>query len=123
MAENSKRSIPGKKLLLVAALLGIGLWGSVFFFPMNLGNNHTCLYHRMICPRHSLMAETRPADRPLYRHGMSDSMHGQLVNRYVMPFGFLWWGSLGLLAFGVYSIKKISQKSGKEPHAVRHEKY
>lgn len=69
----------------IALLLGIGILGTVFFFPINMNNQYTCLYHRMVSPGHS------------YPHHPID-----ILQEYVTPFGLLWWGSLLLTALGIY---------------------
>ena len=73
-------------------LLSFGVLGGIFFFPMNIENQYTCLYHRLFSPEHS------------YTHS-----HYDLVSHYVAPFGLLWWGSLFLIAFSVYRLKKLAK--------------
>ena len=69
----------------IALIVGIGILGTIFFFPVNIHNQYTCLYHRLVSPEHS------------YSHSIDD-----ILQEYISPFGLLWWGSLLLMAFGIF---------------------
>lgn len=102
-----------KILFFVILTTGIGLLGTIFFFPVNLGKTHTCLYHRIFCPEENAQYSGRPdstmshSKRPQASETVKVKQeHEGLLDFYVIPFGFLWWGSLGILALGILSWKK-----------------
>jgi len=76
--------------IVIVLLLGIGILGAIFFFPMNINNQYTCLYHRLFSPDHS------------YAHA-----YDNIVQHYIASFGFLWWGSLTLIAVSIYALKRL----------------
>lgn len=91
----------------------IGAAGSVFFFPLKLSESHTCICHKMTCPRDTccpkgsvLSTEINKDTNHQVMNKMSQQHHGELVNQYLIPYGFLWWGSLILLVSGIYLLQK-----------------
>ena len=64
-------------------ILLFGLAGLIMFFPFNFKNGQTCMMDRLL-------------NSPLYtRH---DLTYETRLHRYVVPYGLLWWGSIGLTA-------------------------
>ena len=82
----------------IALIVGIGILGTIFFFPVNIHNQYTCLYHRLVSPEHS------------YSHSIDD-----ILQEYISPFGLLWWGSLLLTAFGIYLWRRAAVSRSKPP--------
>ena len=90
---------PDKKFItLILTFLGIGLVGSVMFFPVNMDSQYTCLFHRLVHEGHS------------YAYP-----HDTIVQHYITTFGFLWWGSLILLAGSIYAWKLMLRAQGNPP--------
>jgi len=94
--------------------LGFGIAGTVLFFPVNIHNQYTCLYHRFI-HRHSQkeaigsvpssIFNKRANDNNLEEPGDTSSErldHDTLTRHYVFSFGLLWWASLLLVGFSFY---------------------
>lgn len=86
----------------IALLFGIGILGAVFYFPVNIDNQYTCLFHRLFSPDHS------------YVHS-----HTDIVEHYVTSFGFMWWGSLILLALSIYLWKRLIAVKVNPPQITR----
>lgn len=80
-------------------LIIIGLTGAIFFFPMKLNEGKTCLAQQYIS-----------GHRNEVNHTIMDHDH-QLAQDYIIPYGFIWWSSLGLFSFGLYLTRK---KGGKQ---------
>lgn len=59
---------------------------------MNINNQYTCLYHRLFSADHS------------YAHS---HVYDNIVQHYIASFGFLWWGSLLLIAASIYALKRL----------------
>jgi len=105
-----------KKLwqICLSVLILIGAAGSVIFFPLKLSESHTCVYHKIICPEDTcyqkgsvLSTETSKDMHHQVMDNISLQHHSELINRYLMPFGLLWWGSLILLFSGIYLFKNL----------------
>ena len=112
-----------RKMFIGAVFLVAGLSGTVFFFPVNLNSRYTCLYHRMfadknqaqMAERHTMMSHNHEKNCSENMQKManvemnqseSEVNHAELLNLYILPFGFFWWFSLAILFIGVYMIYK-----------------
>jgi hypothetical protein len=111
-----------KNLIGVLLVLGLGLLGGTLFFPMNMNDRFTCLYHRLFSPDHSYLASTindirveenNVVDMAMHTdqiHRMQreqeEAIHDALLEEYVIPFGILWWASLITFAAGIYWLKR-----------------
>lgn len=106
-----KRRHFNKYTTLILTLLGLGVFGAIFFFPVNINNQYTCLYHRLFYPGHS------------YTHAIGtdvpQTQQEYLLNRYLSPFGLLWWGSLLLTALSIYSLKRQSSLNPINRRSIR----
>lgn len=72
----------------------IGLTGAVFFFPMKFEDGNTCL------AQHYVGGEISGTGHHLMKF---DHGHGHdLAQEYIIPYGLIWWTSLGMLVFGLY---------------------
>lgn len=80
-------------------LLAAGIAGAVLFFPVNIQDQYTCLYHRLFSPEHSYTHSTGV--------DISQTQEEDLLRHYLSPFGLLWWGSLLLTALSIYSLKRL----------------
>lgn len=96
----------GKRNILLL-LLAAGIAGAVLFFPVNINNKYTCLYHRLFSPGHSY-PHAAGAD-------ISQTQKEDLLHRYLSPFGLLWWGSLLLTALSIYSLKRQASLNASKP--------
>lgn len=103
--------------ILIYLLILSGVVGTVLFFPINLGNEHTCLYHRIFSkengihpstPRYSSISGSNnqvSQDRS-QEHLVQQK---QLLDKYVIPYGLSWWGSLGLVGIGLLVIRWLNK--------------
>ncbi len=86
-----------------SVLIGLGLIGTVLFFPISLGDDFTCIFHRLIGDVHH---EENGKDRSLISHTPRSHHftggHNASLNVYIRHFSIFWWGSLGLLSIGLY---------------------
>ena len=72
----------------------IGLAGAVFFFPMKFENGKTCLAQQYVGGEIG-----GPGDNLM----KLDHGHGHdIAQDYIIPYGLIWWTSLGMLVFGLY---------------------
>lgn len=87
------------KYLLLATLL-ISILGVVICFPLKLKSGDTCLLHLILQSGNEAV--------------MSDISNNEeaMLHRYLMPFAFIWWFSLGGMFASIYLLKKKSK--GKE---------
>lgn len=85
-------------VILLAGVFIAALFGAVVFFPVNIGNTYTCLFHRLVVGEaaHSLPTAA-------------------LLDRYIVPFGLLWWSSLFLSALTGYTLLKVRKRYRKRP--------
>jgi hypothetical protein len=114
----------GRKFYL-AALIVTAVLGSVLFFPMNIGGRYTCFYHRIFEASHPVFGANVPAhahsrvqnySEPNKNHNngkeeMNTSLHDSpLLDAYLNSYAFIWWGSVGVLAFCLYIFFKLRRK-------------
>jgi hypothetical protein len=92
---------------MVLMILIIGIFGSFLFFPLRLAKNHTCFCERLF------FSNTVSKDNP-FRYPVdqifSQATNRELIHSYVLPFGLLWWLSIGLAFGGVYYLRKTGNK-------------
>lgn len=85
-----------------------GLLGIIIFFPVNISDTYTCLAHKLTVPSSSIYCEM-PAKAKKSTAITKTSFHEgdkhHLLSRYLIPFAFLWWGSIGLFLFQLKSIR------------------
>lgn len=102
-----------------SVLIVFGIIGTVLFFPISLGDDFTCIFHRLIGDVHQEEnAEERTLISHSSRHHTLSGGHNASLNFYIRHFSVFWWGSLGLLALGVY-FPRIRQLV----HAMRLSRY
>jgi len=89
----------------------LGLSGAVFFFPMKLDEGKTCL------AQHYISVEASRMD-----HIMSDHGH-QLAQKYIIPYGLIWWSSLAMFAFGLYLTRKKGVKENPDTTTMNSESH
>ena len=82
-----------KKYLLIG-LTVLGLIGTVVFFPVNIGNHHTCLFHRFMDDSTYLSGTNMP--------GHSEGEHHLILSAYLKSYAYFWWMSILLFALGIY---------------------
>jgi hypothetical protein len=69
--------------LSLSAMTFFALAGVILFFPINLSNEHTCLLDYIV---HAIV--TASDVRAPHSHP------GELLGRYLVPYGILWWLSI-----------------------------
>ncbi|KAA3616780.1 MAG: hypothetical protein D8M58_17395 [Calditrichaeota bacterium] len=94
---------------IIIALLVLGTLGGLLFFPVQLSDGYTCFYHRIF-----------DADFPVLGHEHSDNLasngdhHGTgMMDVYMGGYAFIWWGSLVLVSFSIYSLKRRNTQRAK----------
>lgn len=92
---------------LIFLLLFISIAGAVLFFPVNIQDQYTCLYHRLFSPGHTFL---HSAGDDISQTGKEDLLH-----RYLSSFGLLWWGSLLLTSLSIYSLKRLASRNASKP--------
>ena len=112
-------------------MLGIGIIGVVFFFPMQINSRYTCLYHRLTQPdNHSVIMQkmsgysgdsltgscdpqsTKIASNQSHtkhERSVTEFHSSELLDRYIHGYAWFWWGSILLLAFTFYLGKQQKQ--------------
>jgi len=92
-----------------------GIAGVVLFFPLNMNNRYTCLYHRLFCRTEPVAAghDQRLEPHTNNHGGMPhQAMQGPQVNalipHYLKHFAFYWWGSLLLAGICLFLSRKKS---------------
>jgi len=96
-------------------LVALGVFGGVLFFPVQLGDDYTCLYHRMVYEHHpgthhyQTGKTTVPALGPSQQdtpaeHQMATEVqmdqHSEPLKFYLRKFAPFWWASLFILFVG-----------------------
>ena len=66
-------------------LIGLGMVGTVFFFPVNFQSRYTCLYHRLIHPNRCVPQQDPSCDRS---KNEEDNQVHSLQNREPAQAGF-----------------------------------
>ena len=108
-----------QKITLTLILVTLGALGTALFFPLQLKESHTCLYHRIFAPEEK---QSEPA-MLIYQSEVSlagtintvASEHYQkLLHRYLVPFGLLWWLSLSFLAVGIFLLKRVGRSANNQ---------
>lgn len=121
------------KNITLLVLLIIGLNGTVLFFPINLDNQFTCLFHRLAFPdhdyRHShdtndqvLQSKETPSGK--YAEQSTSFSTENLHHQYMHTFSYFWWGSLLLVVFSIFALKhqkSISTHFLEQPKLIRPE--
>ncbi len=95
---------------LCVVMIVLGALGIICFFPFNFNSQYTCLFHRLFTEEvhsdgHDHSKNSNSVESEI---GSSDSHDSNLLNRYLVPFGFFWWASIGLFTTGIYLRKKYS---------------
>lgn len=104
----------------------IAAFGTIFFFPMNIGGKYTCFYHRVFNQEHPAVEKFVPAAPQTVsqketaaknssaagqdQEHISSHEHGSvLLEKYLTKYAFFWWGSFGTLALGVYLLYRLKR--------------
>ena len=82
-----------KKNLLIGLII-MGCLGTILFFPVNINNHYTCLFHRII--------DGNPASPNITLHHKDNSMHHSILDIYLEGYAFIWWASILALVTGIY---------------------
>ena len=110
MKNNRARS---KKFYLGLIIL-IAASGTIFFFPLNIGGRYTCFYHRIFDSPQSIASADGSYMQDDYRSGQdihieSPQQYADLLHNYLKKYAFIWWGSVGILAFCIYVFLKLKK--------------
>jgi hypothetical protein len=88
-----------RKKILMVALIFFGVVGSLMFFPIQLDEGYTCLYHQVFDNDHPVWDQQGVANQIGEHHTTG------MINAYISGYAFFWWGSLALIALGVYQLR------------------
>ena len=69
--------------LSLSAMTFVALAGVILFFPINLSGEHTCLLDYIVHAVATASNEHAPHSHP-----------GELLGRYLIPYGIFWWSSI-----------------------------
>ena len=85
-------------------LITIGTSGTLLFFPVALGDQFTCLYHRLtgMMQEETHHAEDQKAGGTRVHGSFDHEIHNASLNTYISRFSLYWWGSIALLVTGMY---------------------
>ena len=95
------RSEMKNKMKMVSfAMVVVGVTGVILFFPLNLDNAHTCFFHRLFSGDQGINPGwagfgTIPGEAEQHK----------LLQKYLVPFGFIWWFSLALVGWGIVRLR------------------
>jgi len=103
-----KFKISNRNLIILFFFWGIA--GGVIFFPIQLDDKYTCLYHRFMDGEHPVREFTTKNALLMHeQHPTGDhdhNVHSQmLLERYLLYYAIFWWGCIGLIVYTIYSVK------------------
>ena len=106
------------KNLILIILLVTGIFGTIFFFPVNIDDSYTCLSHRLISQqKNHFLPDKRPDfGAASVKRRESENSH-LLIKKYFLPYALLWWISIGIVFLsyqyfkGIGSIEKKIKKN------------
>ena len=109
-----KNSIFRSKKFYLSLIIIIAASGSIFFFPMNIGEQYTCFYHRLFDPPQSDVTLDASIDNQdnisnQATHSNLSQHHSVLLDKYLDQYAFIWWSSVALLALCVYLFFKLKR--------------
>ena len=90
-----------KKKHLLIGLIILGFIGTVIFFPVNIGNQYTCLFHRIM--------DDSITFSEFSIHGNMENMHHSILKFYLKGFAYFWWTSILALVLGIYFHKRTKK--------------
>jgi len=70
-----------KILLVIVAIIAVA--GVILLFPVNFGNEHTCLLDHITHAAATISDAHTPHEHP-----------SELLRNYLIPYGILWWSSI-----------------------------
>lgn len=87
-----------RKIFLLIGM-AVAVAGVVLFFPFNFSGEHTCLLDHIV---HAVANGDTPHAHP-----------GELLGRYLIPYGLLWWSSITAVIFLTIVWLRRQTKAGK----------
>ena len=72
----------------------LGIIGAITFFPVNINDHYTCLFHRIIDGNFS--------STEIGLHQLDKNMHYSIMDIYLEGYAFIWWASILVLVTGIY---------------------
>ena len=109
-----QKSIFTSKKFILGLIIFITASGSIFFFPMNIGDRYTCFYHRLFDPPQSDVTIDASIDNQdnISKHATHSNLsqhHSALLDKYLDQYAFIWWSSVALLALCMYLFFKLKK--------------
>ena len=87
-----------RKIIIITLIFGA--IGTVLFCPIKMESGETCLFHRL----------SGKDTKYIPDHVPSMERAHLMLQRYLVPFGFAWWLSLGVLVLSMYQLKVLKRK-------------
>ena len=88
-------------------LLFLALVGGLLFFPVQIQDGYTCLFHRLFNYENPVKVDTH------HHHNTAVAMQHEesnFLSFYLHRYAFIWWASVALAVVSGYSIWKIQNK-------------
>ena len=87
------------KIIIIALILSV--MGTILFCPIKMKSGDTCIFHRLFIKDMNYV----PDHVPIMERSQL------MLQRYLVPFGLVWWLSLGVLFLAMYQLKTLKRKS------------
>ena len=87
-----------KKIIIMALILGS--IGTLLFCPIKMESGDTCLFHKISGKEAKYIPDHVPSVEKAHL----------MLHKYLVPFGLLWWFSVGVLALSLYQLKVLKRK-------------
>lgn len=90
----------GKKYIVILMIF-LGILGSIIFFPVNIKDQYTCLFH--------MLSDGRLLSMKTGFFQSKEMIHQSRLDMYLNRFAYIWWGSLILFTYSVVVLRKIDK--------------
>jgi hypothetical protein len=82
----------GKNIIM--SLIILGVLGAITFFPINISDHYTCLFH--------LIIDGNLTSTEIGLHQIDENMHHSILDIYLKGYAYFWWTSILILVIGIY---------------------
>lgn len=104
----------GKINYSLLSLMMMAFIGGILFFPVNIKNKYSCLYHYYFSPSSNeviifnlsdsagVVEQENIENMSSLDESKCEYIQSRLLTDYLVPYGILWWLSLGVLVVVIY---------------------
>jgi hypothetical protein len=84
----------------------------ILFFPVNIDNCYTCLFHQKFAEKNIVNLGDEPAVNSAEKVNIKNNnrnenvAHSQLLHYYLKDYALVWWSSLAILVLIISYLKK-----------------